>query len=430
MKRNTLRRTLDHRINNDESDHKRIIQALPVAYPIVDVVFDEIEIIPEKVGLINRTILEGIREFGPCSAEDLKTWTGIETDIIETTLATLQLSIDDLKLADQYYTIGKKGVEIIESDLYTRRNKQRRKYVINGLTDELLPFDFWKGQKHSTLLPTKNARNKMQTSTGDTSDVNLKMVDRSVSGEKHISKLISEGSIEQKKLVGLSVDTTHATPDISTTVRKWVAAFILVYGDKQVQVVSAFGNHTFIPKGDRPKRYFRDICRGDERRHLKKGHSFFPDSGWKSSWPEKTRIKKSRRTGDVLIKIPQIDELDYVQSDKSKEWMSDALREGHRWEHYSGNVYYMRPATKDVARVMRLLRCLHDLKNRLNNIDYLPQEQPPLEVEDWLAEWKDNNLVTGHSKRRSDFTLNDLIALADATNNTMLIEKLDWIEGN
>jgi hypothetical protein len=419
---------------NTSAQKATVVKAIPVAFPVVEVNYKLRERVPEPIGLINRAVLQAVCEFGPCNAQYIDDLLGLGSDVIERTLANLTKSIPDLVQKENEYTAGPTCSELLKSGGFARLVTHERKFLVNGLTDKLLPVDFWRTHKGLRLLPDScNPNGPMCTESGTPTPVAAKIADRGVTGREHLQQLAGNGEAGIRQSMGLPAGVCERLEEPMSTRIAWVLSFLLVWDDASVEVLSARRNATvLVGRNSTSKEYMRHVCQGMESWVLNDGGPTQPSEKWRDRWPDGTQIEQGASRGLVLVKIADLTQLLRFETDEGVKEKNGRhlLEQGRDWNPPTFNIYRIIPGDFATARATALLRGIRELRFVLRPLEITSNTRSTINLKLWWQKWTEQfEAQIGMEFPESSINFEQLLSVADRVNDTEFQDKLEWLYG-
>jgi hypothetical protein len=409
-----------------------VIKAIPVAFPVVEVSFTLRERVPEPIGLIRRAVLHAVFEFGPCNSRDVDELLGLGSDIVERTLVELANSFPYLVQRETEFTAGPMCSQLLKSGSFTRLVTHERRFVVNGLTDKLMPIKFWKTHRGIRLFPNpSDSSGPMCTESGVPTPVAAKIVDRGVSGRDHLQQLVLNGDTTSRQIFGLPAGVCEQVEEPSAIRIAWVLSFILVRADGSVELHSARRNATvLLERSVKSREYLRHVCQGMESRFLKDDASTQLSEKWCDRWPEGTQFEQGAAHGEVLVKLAEPNKLlrNEMDMDVKEKNGRHLLEQGRDWVPHTFKIYQIVPGDVETARATTLLRGIRELRYILRTYDPSAKSRPSINLNEWWLSWQsDFENQGGLRLPKQLITVEDLLKVADQVNDTEFQDKLEWI---
>ena len=114
------------------------MQIIPVAYPVVFSTWKVKVVSNEPTGMVDRYILEIIRDFGPCDIEQIDEFLCLGQDVISNALTDMIRLGAPVRINNGKCSLNSQG----DIQNYQVEQVHPFKFVINGITGDLLPTDF------------------------------------------------------------------------------------------------------------------------------------------------------------------------------------------------------------------------------------------------------------------------------------------------
>lgn len=411
-----------------------VVKAIPVAFPVAEVSYNLLERIPEPIGLIRRAVLQAVCEFGPCNARYVDELLGLGSDIVERTLVELTKSLPDLVQIGTDFAAGSKCSQLLKSGGFARLVTHERNFLVNGLTDKLLPIDFWRTHKGLRLFPNSSEPNgPMCTEAGMPTPVAAKIADCLVTGRDHLLQLVRNGDATSRQSFGLPAGVSELPEDPLAIRIAWVLSFLMVRADGSVEVLSARRNPTsLLGRNVTSKDYLRHVCQGMESWVFNVGAPTQPSEKWRDRWPEETKVEPGTTLEEVVVTLAEPMKL--LRSGKvagTKEKSGRLLLEqGRDWNPPSFKIYRISPGDLATARATALLRGIRELRLILRPFEASANSRPPINLADWWLKWLANfRNQSGIALPESFITFEELLKAADQVNDTDFQDKLEWLLG-
>ena len=99
--------------------------------------------LPERIGLVTRYAIDALCQFGPCSPKELDEFLGLGEDLSGVVLEGLLAIDSDVTNLGEKFVAGPSAAERLKSGFLGREVRHPRVFVVNGLTNTLLPIGFW-----------------------------------------------------------------------------------------------------------------------------------------------------------------------------------------------------------------------------------------------------------------------------------------------
>jgi hypothetical protein len=409
-----------------------VVKAIPVAFPVVEVTYTLRERVPEPIGLIRRAVLQAVCEFGPCSSQYIDELLAIGADVVERTLVDLTISLPDLVQRGTEFTAGPKCSQLLKSGGFSRLVTHERKFVVNGLTDKLLPIDFWRKHKGLRLFPNPSDPNgPMCTESGTPTPVAAKIVDRGVTGRDHLKQLVRNGDATSRQSLGLPAGACELPEDPSAIHIAWVLSFLMVRADASVELLSARRNATvLLGRNVASKEYLRHVCQGMEAWILNVGAPTQPSEKWCDRWPEGTKVEQGATHGEVVVTLAEPMKLLRFDMDASVKDKSGRLllEQGRDWNPHTFKICRIVPGDLATARATALIRGIRELRFILRPFEASANTRPPINLAEWWLSWLADFGSQGGLELPVPFiTVDQLLNAADQVNDTEFQDKLEWL---
>lgn len=410
------------------------VKAIPVAFPVVEVSYTLRERVPEPIGLIRRAVLQAVCEFGPCDSRYVDDLLGLGTDIVEKTLVELAKSLPDLVQRGTEFAAGPTCLQILKSGGFARQVIHERKLLVNGLTDKLMPIDFWIKHKGLRLFPDSSDPNgPMCTESGLPTPVAAKIADRGVTGREHVQQLVRNSEAGIRQSMGLPAGVCERLDEPSATRIDWVLSFLMVRNDASVEVLTARRNAAvLLDPNFTSKEYLRHVCQGMESWVLNDGALTHPSQTWRDRWPDRTQFEQGATSGEVVVKMAEpmkLLQFDMDMGDKEKNGRF-LLEQGRDWNPRTFNIYRIVPGDLATARATALLRGIRELRFILRPLEASANIRPPINLTTWWQKWQTQfGMQIGPEFPDSSITVDQLLSVADKVNDTEFQDKLEWLLG-
>lgn len=408
------------------------VKATPLAFPVVEVNYALRERVPEPIGLIRRAVLRAVIEFGPCDSKFIDGLLGLGTDIVERTLVEMAKSISDLIQTGSEYAAGPKCSKILQGDSFLRHVTHERKFLVNGVTDSLLPVEFWRKHNGLRLFPDPdNPNGPMCTESGDRTTFKAKISDRASTGRDHLQQLIRDGDAKLRARFGLPLGACELGEGPPAMRVAWVVGFLLVRSDNSIELMTARRDPVRLLEGiDNPKEYLRHVCQGVKSWNLNVGAPTQPTGKWVDRWPEGTKFVPGRSHGEVMASLNEPKRLLRFDSetdsrDKNARFLLEQSRD---WNAGTLKIYRIIPGDLETAKTTALLRGIRELRFMLRPIEPSLNPRPPINLADWWFKWQIAFGIQEGLKLPDNFvTLDELIKVTDNVKDTDFQDKLEWI---
>jgi hypothetical protein len=420
-----------------ERDNGRVaVKAVPLAFPVVEATHTLRERVPERIGLAHRYILEGLCRFGPCTPEDLDALLGLGPDRVERVLLDIERTAAGVGRQGRQFVAGPAVRQALTAGRFTREVTHRRKFVVNGLMDTLLPVDFWRHHEDGRLYPDPDRpAGPMRDAADNPTAVMAKVADRLVDGADDVRHWLGHADAAAKERVGVPAGACELGPETAQVRGAWVLSFLLVASDGLVDVMSASRCPARLVEGRFATRdYLARVCQGISPAQLE------PDvagDAWRkrlTSWPADTDVRPGRRPGEALVGVRRPAEqltppwADAEEGDAEARRLSGALVSGLYWDVGGWHVLRLVPADRPTAARVGLLRGVRALRDALREVDYAPGEKLPLELPRWWAGWlAEFARELPATAVPAPLPLEDLLRLADEVPDTEFLDKLEWL---
>jgi len=133
------------------------------------------ERVPEKIGLIRRYLLEALCRFGPCSPAQLDAMLGLGEDVIARTLQEMEAITPGLACHGGAFAANDEVRRLLADGQFSRVVTHRRAFLVNGLTDRLLPINFWKLHEDWRLYPNPGSPGgRFRKASGQPTEISVK----------------------------------------------------------------------------------------------------------------------------------------------------------------------------------------------------------------------------------------------------------------
>lgn len=428
MGRAELRRQLFRLMDTRPPGSPAVVGAWPLGFPVVEAVHTVRERIPEPTGLVRRAVLDATCRFGPCSAEDLDGLLGIGEDLVVAALCELAAGVPDLTSSNGQYRAGPGARAMLATGEFTRVVEHRRKFLVNGLTDRLLPTDLWRGHDDWRLLPDpSNPEGPFRTADGRPTEIEGRLSDRAVDGVDDLRRVTSGADREEKHRLGVPIGSCDVSGEPESCRLSWVTAWVFLHRDGTAEVTSAGSPPVSLLEGPSATAdYLRRAVHG-----MRTG-AFEPPSGVPVSvtrhWPAAAVVKPGECSGEVCVGLPPLDVPPAAREDRETHRIEEDLRLGRVWDWHSGAVLTVQPADPRTSAFVAVHRGALDLRAAVRPLR--PEGQPPWKLADWWDQWLGRfSAALPADVRPVAIPLPHLLEAAERLRDGEFLERIEWMIG-
>jgi hypothetical protein len=415
-----------------------VLKAMPLAFPVLETTHVVRERVPEKLGLVRRYVLEGLVRFGPANAEALDALLGLGPERIQQTLLDLERGGAGMTRQDRAFRAGPEAQQLLQGGAFARIVAHRRKFLVNGLTDELLPIDFWRTHEGCALsLDPDRPGGPVCDEAGNPTGVLVKVADRGVDGAAALHRWLASAAGVDRERLGVPPGAFEFTPEPLSRQAAWVLAFLLVAADGARDIVSAGrGSVRLVDERTSSAEYLGLVCRNLEPESLQPRVDFERLQERLSGWPAGTRLRQAGRPGEVLVSVPTpektlpppwlLGEEDAAENRRA----TAALVGGLYWEVGLWAVLRLAPGDRATATRVGLLRGVQALRTALRGIDASIAELRQFDFPAWWSRWQAEYAATLPAEAvPAPIAAGDLLDAADNFPDTEFLETLDPLRG-
>ena len=431
-----MRRQLSRRLQ-ELPEPQSVEKGLPIAFPIEEVEHTICQLVTEPLGLVQRYLAEAVARFQPVTARQIDEWLGLGEAFIVRMLEDLITNGADLYRDGLIYKAGPRLQQNALRGTFERTIVQRRRFLVNGVTNKLLPIDFLKSRQDFRLFLGDDRDAPMLDRLGDRSAVSVKVVDRLCFGREHLTDLIRNGDTASREEVGLPKGATGldlSAPAVCVT--NWVLAFILVRRGGAVEVLAAGDHNVWLhDESCSTLHYWKEVCSPA----WFSGDRLATDNETAltiliKSWPADIQATFDRKTNQAWITIenlevnlPLTNEAEVDENDAMRRLRS-ALIAGTYWDPKTLLVLHLGAGDQATAGRVCVLRGVQALQRKLRQVNYLPEQPPPVRLSDWWRQWqREFTLTLKLGFELGAGNLEELLMAARSVRDTDFADKLDWI---
>ena len=219
-------------LDGSPSSPGRVLMAVPLGFPIVEASYGIREQIPQDIGLIRRYVLDGVCRFGPCTSAELDDLLGLGTDVVEQTLVELSNCVPGLTREHDKFRASSEANRTLTNKEFAKTVLQPRKFIVNGLGDDLLPIDFWRHHEEWRLYPNpEHPAGAFCDAAGQASEITVKIRDRMGCGRENLLQLINAKDSIARDRAGIPRGAFGMIDEPESIEVAWVTSFLLVADD-------------------------------------------------------------------------------------------------------------------------------------------------------------------------------------------------------
>lgn len=400
------------RLGEQRDDMAVVVRAQPLAFPICVATHEVVERISESIGLIERSILEAASRFGPCHAEVIDELLNIGSDRIIAVAKRLAQSNKKVKCSDG--VISFTGDNVFDDDSeFTTERVHERKFVVNGLTDTLLPVNFWGRHDRWKVIYLGGSKGFVDVFGKKAVSLNTSISVADATGNSDLASVVNSMDMERRKLVGVPESAVKLKPDSPPDLKMgWVVAVLLVDSTGGVSVRSAMGD-LLVDSGDSCAGSLQHVCQRLPRGFFEKGRTGRPPD----VWPEEVEIEWDDNAASCRVRVPDPEVNLSVYSvanettDIGFELLGHALRRGMFWETKTGDLLRVSPGDAPTARRVCLIQGVNDLRRFLKRLEQADDDT--VDLAEW---WSDRQSASwsqfDESIRRSAIPVKELTDMA------------------
>ena len=420
-----LRRLLFRILDSRPSGSPVIVRAWPLGFPIVEASYAVQERVPQPTGLVRRAVLEAVCRFGPCSAADVDAMLGIGEDLVVTALRELATAALDLTVAQERYSAGPRSRALLASGEFTRVVEHRRKFLVNGLTDRLLPVDFWRRHDEWRIFPDPNApESPFRTADGRPTEIAARLSDRGApDGFEDLQRLASGSDREEKQRLGIPPGACEILGAATVHQVSWVGAWAMLHPGGSAEIVSTASPAVTLLEGPVANvNYLQEAVQG------LRGSAFHIPFGVPEAvtrrWPRDVVVNAGDVPGEVTAGLPEWAGPSEEEAGHSRRRIEEDLVRGRAWDWHSGWLLSVSPAAPYTAAFVAVHRGARELRAEVRR--FRPNEQPPWRLADWWPRWLERFVATLPANAHpGEIPVSSLVAAAEHLRDGEFLERLD-----
>ena len=413
-----------------------VLTAVPLGFRVVEATYSLRERKPEEIGLVRRYVLEAVCRFGPCTPAELDAMLGLGEDVVTRTLQDMEHVVPGLTRHGSAFSANDEVRQLLDSDQFTRVVTHCRTFLINGLTGEVLPINFWKSHANWRLYPDAgNPEGRFRRASGEPTEITVKIVDRGVTGREKLRRLIQSGDAKWRQEYGVPAGSWEPPSEPEEIQVSWVLSFLLLRADGTCKLYSAHRSPvSLLDDATAGKAYLRTVCQGLKPWILDTESHTSQSDTWSQDMPEGAKASAGRFPGEILVQLldPErmlaVNDSEVPGEESAKRRLRQGLLWGRVWSPYTCALLRIVPGDVATAARTALVRGVYGLRAVLRPLSYRPGALPPLDLVRWWDEWQDRYAkeLPRHCvpPRLSVATL---LECADSLNDTELLEKLEWL---
>lgn len=428
MGRSELRRQLFRLMDTKPPGSVAVVRAWPLGFPVVEAIHAVRERIPEPTGLVRRAVLDATCRFGPCSVADIDAILGIGEDLVTAALCELAAAVPDLTSSNGQYRAGPGARAMLATGEFIRMVEHRRKFLVNGLTDRLLPVDFWRGHDDWRLLPDpSNPEGPFRTADGRPTEIEGRLSDRAVDGVEDLRRVTRVGDRDEKHRLGVPTGSCDVSGEPESCRLSWVTAWVLLHRDGTAEVTSAGSPPASLLEGPSATAdYLRRAVQG-----LRTGAFDLP-SGVPTSvtrhWPATAIVRPGECSGEVCVGLPPAERPPAAGEDRQTLHIEEDLRLGRVWDWHSGAVLTVQPADPRTSAFVAVHRGALELRAEVRPLR--PMGPPPWNLTDWWDGWLGQySTALPTDVRPGAIPLDRLLEAAEQLRDGEFLERIEWLRG-
>ncbi len=407
----------------------RPLKVIPVAYPVVKIGFQVRERSAWTLGLVERYLMEALRDFGPMSAAEVGTMLGLEEGVIS-------------RAADRMVDFG--GPVCRESGKYAVKrgaedNVPRKEititrgFLFSGVTGRLVPIGLLDENQAWRVAPV-SGNNRLRDAQGAEPAIrgwfnsNHGLID----GRGEIERLVRNGDARTKERLGIPVGLSAVgRRDPHADEVAWIPALIVVFagGAFQIRAFMLDTSILLLEEAEAGIRWIECACQGLGPRDFAATYAMEGMSAQIDQIAPGAVLQKGPRLGELMLGIGEaawpLKDLFGAEERSRNAWLSKVFTSGYWWDLSDYQPSYalvtITPADAATARLFWLLRGRQELL-RLDE----QKLRPNFDLHTWWAELQRKPLFT-QQIGTTPLSLDELREAVDFTPDMALQEKFELL---
>jgi hypothetical protein len=340
-----------------DATNTSLAKAIPVAFPVTSNVFKVRERQVVEHGLIERYVMEAVQRFGPMGTADIETLLGLEEELVR---RILQQAIDlgqSIAVRKSQYSMK----ETADFSSFHAEATHALKFVLNGVTGELLPKDYERVADEERLYPHEDKCEVYDMNNQKT--ILRAFLKHSIHDESEcLLEVAEQASAEEKRELGVPQELIEVIEqDYAKRESLWIPAFLLLDTGGSAEIRGMQGNTILWDYHDATPDWLTKAC----TRRV----SLVPEINVEAfqkdvsdAFPGITVIGTDKKNRVHLSGDENAWKTDrFLKRDKKTEWLIIAFEKGYQWDAGRGDVISLAPASPHAAKTLCLFRGIKEL---------------------------------------------------------------------
>jgi hypothetical protein len=364
---------------------------------------------------------------------------GLGTDVVEQTLVELSNCVPGLTREHDKFRASSEANRTLTNKEFAKTVLQPRKFIVNGLGDDLLPIDFWRHHEEWRLYPNpEHPAGAFCDAAGQASEITVKIRDRMGCGRENLLQLINAKDSIARDRAGIPRGAFGMIDEPESIEVAWVTSFLLVADDGAISIVSPSKQPLSLldPKFAR-KDYLIRICEGLKPRDIDQ-HAFpAACDSISRTFGDCAEITSGDVAGQVLVRVTAgRSAIDRVPGDADRlsrpaSRLISALIRGRFWDLNTKFILRMVPADAETAQRVALLRAPRDLRIVLRSQKQDTSRGESFDVALWWSQWQEQfGRELPAAATICSLSLDILLKAADDMQDTEFAERLEVLIRN
>ncbi len=413
----------------------KVARAIPIAFPVTEVVWALEETVEEMAGFLQRSMLEALRRFGPATADELNELLALGPDIIGNTLMELQSKGAPLSQKSGRFRLDEPTGPEDDLDTFRVTVQQKRVFLVNSIVDKLLPHDLWDSHNEYRLRPDAET-GKILDRYGNPSAVFIYLMPAFHNGKNDLEKHIRQHDIQKMEMVGIpegARELTENRPQHFET--SWVLSFLILMHNRSIIAVSG-GDvpcKLDIPQAD-TRGYLAQACIGLRSGMLSSDVSLeqiqqsipkLPEGTLQGSQPNEFYVPLENPEKELTVEAVWGSD---DEEDGAKSQVVIGLVKGYLWHRATRALIRFLPGDTRTAERVCLLRGCAQMRRFLRGFQHGQALETRADISEWWDGFqKDFAQSLPDALTLSTVPVDRLIETAFSLTDAEFVEKLEMV---
>jgi phosphatidylserine/phosphatidylglycerophosphate/cardiolipin synthase-like enzyme len=406
------------------------LKVIPVAFPVVKIGFQVRERAAWTIGLVERYVMEALRDFGPMSAAELGTMLGLEPRVISRAADRMIESGGSVSRESGKYAVERAG----EDKAQIKEITTTRSFLFSGVTGRLVPIGLLDENQAWRLSPVRG-NNRLRDPQGCEPAIRgwFNSNHGLIEVREEIERLIRNGDSRTKEHLGIPVGLSAVgRRDPHADEVAWIPALIAVFteGAYQVRGFMQDASILLLEQAEAGIRWIERACNGLAPRDFTPSYAMEDMSAQIDQIAPGAFLRKGPGAGEFMLGMREtmtwhLKDLFGAEEKSRDAWLSAVLTSGCWWDLSDYKPSYalvtITPADSATTRLFWLLRGRQELL-RLDE----QKLRPDFDLHTWWAELQRKPLFVQRIET-TPLSLDELREVVDFTPDMALQEKFELL---